>query len=72
MAMTTSQQMLERYIDAELAVLDGRSVTIGGRNLTMENLQQIREGRMEWERRVAAESNAAAGRRGGVSLATFP
>lgn len=72
MAMTTSQQMLERYIDAELAVLDGRSVTMGGRNLTMENLQQIREGRMEWERRVAAESNAAAGRRGGASLATFP
>ncbi len=71
MAMTTSQQMLERYLEAELAVLDGRSVTFGGRNLTMADLDQIRKGRMEWERRVAAESAAASGR-GGVSLATFP
>lgn len=71
MAMTTSQQMLERYLEAELAVLDGRSVTFGGRNLTMADLDQIRKGRIEWERRVAVEAAAAAGR-GGVSLATFP
>lgn len=70
MAMTTSQQMLDRYLEAELAVLDGRSVTFGGRNLTMADLDQIRKGRMEWERRVAAEATAASGR-GGVALATF-
>ncbi|WP_341304721.1 primosomal replication protein PriB/PriC domain protein [Pseudomonas sp. TMP25] len=71
MAMTTSQQMLERYLEAELAVLDGRSITFGGRNLTMADLNQIRTGRMEWERRVAAETAAAAGRGNGHSLAAF-
>jgi hypothetical protein len=71
MAMTTSQQMVDLYIDAEKAVLDGRTVTLGGRTLTMENLQQIRAGRMEWERRAFAESRAASGHRPGPSLATF-
>lgn len=69
--MTTSQQMLEKYIDAELAVLDGRSITFGGRTLTMVDLAQIRTGRQEWERRVNAETQAAQGVRPGHSLATF-
>lgn len=71
MAMTTAQQMLDKYIEAELAVLDGRSVTFGGRTLTMADLSQIREGRMEWERRVKAEQGAAAGRNPCYSLASF-
>jgi hypothetical protein len=69
--MTTAQQMLEKYIEAELAVLDGRSVTFGGRNLTMVDLSQIRDGRKEWERRVNAEAQAANGGRSGHSLAVF-
>lgn len=71
MAMTTAQQMVDRYMEAEQAVLDGRSITFGGRTLTMENLEQIRAGRMEWERRAAAASRAASGGQAGVSLATF-
>lgn len=69
--MTTSKQMLDKYIEAELAVLDGRSITFGGRTLTMVDLAQIRTGRQEWERRVNAETQAAIGGRPGHSLATF-
>lgn len=71
MAMTQAQQMLDKYIEAEMAVLEGRSVTFGGRTLTMADLNQIRDGRQEWERRVQAEQSAAAGRKNGYSLATF-
>lgn len=67
----TAKQMVERYIEAEMAVLEGRSVTFNGRTLTMADLSQIREGRKEWERRLAAEEYAAKGQRTGYSLATF-
>lgn len=69
--MTTAQQMLEKYMEAELAVLDGRSITFNGRTLTLVDLVQIRTGRLEWERRVNAETLAATGGRAGHSLATF-
>lgn len=52
---TQAEQMLQRYMDAEMAVLEGKSVQFGGRTLTMENLSQIIAGRKEWERRVASE-----------------
>ncbi len=68
---TTAQQMLDKYIEAEQAVLDGRSVTMGGRTLTMVDLNQIREGRQEWERRVNAERTVAQGGNPGYSLASF-
>lgn len=68
---TTAQQMLDKYIEAEQAVLDGRSVTMGGRTLTMVDLNQIREGRQEWERRVNAERISAQGGNPGYSLAIF-
>lgn len=71
MAMTRAQQMLEKYLEAEAAVLEGRSVTFGGRTLTMADLNQIRDGRKEWERRVAMEATATHGGRAGYSLATF-
>ncbi len=69
--VTTAQRMLDKYLEAELAVLEGRSITFAGRNLTMADLNQIREGRLEWERRVATERANAAGRSNGYSLATF-
>lgn len=71
MAMTTSQQMLDKYMEAELAVLDGKTVMFGGRTLTMADLNQIREGRLEWERKVKAEQAAASGQKVGYSLASF-
>lgn len=69
---TQAQQMVERYIDAEMAVLDGKSVQFGGRTLTMENLGQIREGRKEWERRASIEVIRARGGNSGYSLAEMP
>ena len=55
-----------------MAVLDGKAIQFGGRTLTMENLNQIREGRKEWERRVAAEAVRARGGNSGYSLAEMP
>ena len=63
--------MLDKYMAAELAVLDGKTVMFGGRTLTMVDLNQIREGRQEWERRVNAERTVAQGGNPGYSLASF-
>lgn len=68
----TAKQMVERYLEAEMSLLEGKSVQFGGRTLTMENLGQIREGRKEWERRVAAETVRARGGNSGYSLAEMP
>ena len=69
MAMTTAKQMLDRYIQAELALLDGKTVQFGGRTLSMESLAEIRKGRMEWEQRVVAEQAARRGSNIRYSLA---
>lgn len=66
---TIAEQMVEKYHEAELAVLEGKAVQFGGRTLTMENLSQIRAGRKEWEQRLANERARAAGRNNGYSLA---
>lgn len=65
----TAQEMLERYMQAELALLDGKSVQFGGRTLTMESLAEIRNGRMEWEQRAQAEQAAQRGSNVRYSLA---
>lgn len=70
--ITQAQKMIELYIDAEIAVLEGKTVQFGGRTLTMENLNQIRDGRKEWERRANAENNRARGGNSGYSLAEMP
>lgn len=71
MAMTAAD-MVHRYLEAEMAILEGKSVQFGGRTLTMENLGQIREGRKEWERRAAADTAGRAGGSRGYSLAEMP
>jgi len=60
--MTTSAQMLAKYLEAEQAVLAGKTITFQGRSMGMENLQEIRAGRREWEARVAQENRGAGGR----------
>lgn len=72
MALTLVQarQMLQRYFDAELEILDGKTVTFGGRTLTMVDLGDIQKGRLEWERKVNQLTNIA--RRGApYKLASF-
>lgn len=62
----TAQQMLDFYIQAERDVLEGRTVTQNGRTLTMVDLPAIRQGRQEWERKLAMERSAGANRPGFV------
>lgn len=59
-----AQAMVAAYIQAEINVLSGKRVRIGGsgieRDLTHEDLNLIRDGRKEWERKAAALKAAAA------------
>lgn len=59
--MSTATDMLAAYLAAESAVLQGKQATIGGRTFSYENLAEIRDGRKEWEQRVASESASGVG-----------
>lgn len=68
--MTTAAEMVAKYMEAEANVLAGKSITFQGRSMSMENLQEIRAGRREWEARVAQQSRVASCRPsiGGMSF----
>lgn len=70
MAVDT-KEMLDLYLQAERDVLAGKETMFQGRRLVMADLPQIRDGRQEWERRLAAEHAAARGGRRSYSLASF-
>lgn len=73
MTLNDIQNIVDRYTEAELAVLQGKSITFNGQQMTMENLSEIRKGRQEWERKLASATAATAGRcSGGYKLARFP
>lgn len=57
--MTIAQNMLTKYLEAEQAVLEGKTITFEGRSMGMENLQEIIKGRKSWEKRVNAETDTA-------------
>lgn len=59
---TSASAMLAKYLEAEMAVLAGKSITFNGRSMTMENLAEIQKGRREWEQRVNQQAGRAAGR----------
>lgn len=59
--MTTATDMLQKYLAAEAAVLEGKEARIGDRSYRSEDLQQIIAGRREWEAKVAAEKAQSAG-----------
>ena len=65
------QNMIDRYAAAELSVLEGKSITFNGQQMTLENLSEIRKGRQEWERRLASLLAQSSGRPG-YKLARFP
>lgn len=58
-SMTTATDMLAKYLAAEQAILEGKSVEFKGRKLGYEDLADIRAGRMEWEARVKSEQTPA-------------
>jgi len=54
--MTDATDMHALYIAAEQAVLEGKTVSISGQSLGMEDLDKIRAGRKEWAQKVSAEA----------------
>ena len=60
--MIDAQSMLSKYLAAEQAILEGKEVRFGDRTLRMEDLAEVRHGRQEWERRVAADAGRVARR----------
>ncbi|HDG7973177.1 hypothetical protein [Klebsiella pneumoniae] len=71
MKQTDIESIIQRYTDAEIAVLDGKSITFNGQQMTLENLSEIRKGRQEWERRLASLLAQRNGRPG-YKIARFP
>lgn len=65
-----AQEMLDKYLEAETAILLGKTTIFNGRTHTMAELPQIQAGRREWERRVNAQRAAAQGSPG-YALAEF-
>lgn len=55
--MATAQEMLDKYLAAEIAILAGQSVEFDGRKLTRANLAEIQRGRAYWERRANARGS---------------
>lgn len=64
------ETMIQRYTEAEMAVLDGKTIRFNGQEMTMENLSEIRKGRQEWEGRLSSLLNRRRGRPG-YRLARF-
>lgn len=50
--MSLEQEMIDRYIQAEKDVLDGKSISMNGRTMSHEDIAEIRIGRREWEQRL--------------------
>ena len=70
---TPASEMLAKYLQAEAAVLSGQSVSFNGRTVSMADLAEIRRGRLEWEKKVAAEQGTGSPTFGGkgFAIATF-
>lgn len=54
--MSVASDMVDLYVAAEQAVLQGKTFVKGDRTWTSENLPEIRAGRREWERKLNAET----------------
>ena len=54
MKLADAETMLSLYIDAEKAVLTSKAYEFRGRQVTREDLDEIRKGRKEWERKVSS------------------
>lgn len=65
------EDMIQQYMTAERAVLQGKSITFNGQSMTMENLSEIQKGRNVWERRLSTLLASQRGR-SQYRLARFP
>jgi hypothetical protein len=66
MSKQTATDMVALYIEAEKDVLAGKSVSINGKMMTSEDLEQIRKGRIEWQRTLSMYTRPR-----GTTLARF-
>ena len=69
--MSTATEMVEFYLQAEISILKGKTVTYRDRTLGRENLQEVIAGRKEWEARVRAETAKSKGGSSLYSVADF-
>jgi hypothetical protein len=66
MSKQTATDMVALYIEAEKDVLAGKSVSINGKMMSTEDLEQIRKGRIEWQRTLSMYTRPR-----GTTLARF-
>lgn len=66
MSKQEAADMVALYIEAEKDVLAGKSVSINGKMMTSEDLEQIRKGRIEWQRTLSMYTRPR-----GTTLARF-
>lgn len=67
MTLEQIDNMISKYMAAEMDVLEGKKVTLNGKLLETEDLAEIRRGRLEWEQR----RNAMTRRGSSIKLASF-
>jgi hypothetical protein len=66
MSKQEAADMVALYIEAEKDVLAGKSVSINGKMMSTEDLEQIRRGRIEWQRTLSMYTRPR-----GTTLARF-
>jgi hypothetical protein len=66
MSKQQAADMVALYIEAEKDVLAGKSVSINGKMMSTEDLEQIRRGRIEWQRALSMYTRPR-----GTTLARF-
>lgn len=66
--LAQAQAQFDLYLTAEQKVLEGQSYSIGSRQLTRANLQEIREGITYWNSKVNELTSGAGIRVRGVTL----
>lgn len=59
--MSVATDMYDLYIQAEKDVLEGKTVQMDGRTMSLEDLDKIRAGRKEWAIKVAEEQATTSG-----------
>lgn len=68
MKLEDIESMIGLYLQAERDLLAGKQITFQGRTVSSENLNEIRAGRQEWERR---RQQAASPRRRPYAVTRF-
>ena len=67
--MSTTATRLQKYLDAETAILDGQQVRMGDRLLAMPDLAEVTKTIAALQRQLARENSASSGR-GSLGYAT--